>query len=244
MTGERRNPKQLERTPSAVPGAAAVRAFLKNHPDFLIEKPDLLEVLTPPAQHDGTNVTDLGRFMARRLQEEVARLKLERLEMVGLGRANQTAQDQVHRAVTVMLEATSFEHLVHIVTRDLADVLDVDVVTLCAEARQGSALPGQAPTSGVFVLEPGSIDMLVGPGSRVRLGADMPPDPGVFGPAAGLVRSQALVRLSASRRAPAGLLAIGSRKADKFDAGHGTELLDFLARVLERLFRAWLDLPA
>ena len=123
-------------------------------------------------------------------------------------------------------------------------MLDVDVVTLCAEARQGSALPGQAPTSGVFVLEPGSIDMLVGPGSRVRLGADMPPDPGVFGPAAGLVRSQALVRLSASRRAPAGLLAIGSRKADKFDAGHGTELLDFLARVLERLFRAWLDLPA
>lgn len=244
MSGERRNPRQVSRAPTAVPGAAAVRAFLKNHPDFLVDNPDLLEVLTPPTQHNGTNVTDMGRFMARRLQEEVARLKLERHEMVNLGRANQSAQEQVHRAITVMLEATSFEHLVHIVTRDLADVLDVDVVTLCAEARQGTALPGQAPTAGVFVLEPGSIDLLLGAGSRARLGNDLSADPAIFGPAAGLVRSQALVRLSASRRAPAGLLAIGSREDDKFDAGHGTELLDFMARVLERLFRAWLDLPA
>lgn len=243
MSGERRHPRHAPRTPTAVPGAAAVRAFLKSHPDFLVDNPDLLEVLTPPTQHNGSNVTDMSRFMARRLQEEVARLKLERHEMVNLGRANQTAQEQVHRAITVMLEATSFEHLVHIVTRDLADVLDVDVVTLCAEAHNGSSLPGRAPTTGVFVLEPGSIDLLLGAGSRARLGDDMPPDPAIFGPAAGLVRSQALVRLHASRRAPAGLLAIGSRDADKFDAGHGTELLDFMARVLERLFRAWLDLP-
>lgn len=244
MTGERQRPRQLERTPTAVPGAAAVRAFLKSHPDFLVDNPDLLEVLTPPAQHNGGNVTDLGHFMARRLQEQIARLKLEQRELISTGRANQTAQDQVHRAVMVMLDATSFEHLVHIVTRDLADVLDVDVVTLCAEAHNGSATPGRAPTGGVFVLEPGTIDALVGPGSRARLGSDLPADPAIFGPAAGLVRSQALIRLSASRRAPAGLLAIGSRDDDKFDASHGTELLDFLARVLERLFRAWLDLPS
>ena len=141
MTGERRHPKRLQQAPAAVPGAAAVRAFLKSHPDFLVDNPDLLEVLTPPAQHDGTNVMDLGRFMARRLQEEVARLKLERLELINTSRANQSAQDQVHRAVTVMLEATSFEHLVHIVTRDLADVLDVDVVTLCGSAWAATFTP-------------------------------------------------------------------------------------------------------
>ena len=44
MTGERQRPRQLERTPTAVPGAAAVRAFLKSHPDFLVDNPDLLEV--------------------------------------------------------------------------------------------------------------------------------------------------------------------------------------------------------
>ncbi|HZD25231.1 MAG TPA: DUF484 family protein, partial [Alphaproteobacteria bacterium] len=79
---------------------------------------------------------------------------------------------------------------------------------------------------------------------QVRLGAAFPGQEGVFGPAAGLVRSMALVRLSTSPRSPVGLMALGSRDAAKFQSGQGTELLAFLGRFLERLLRAWLDLPA
>ena len=57
------------------------------------------------------------------------------------------------------------------------------------------------------------------------------------------MRSQALVRLTASPCTPAGLMALGSRDGRKFQPGQATELLDFLGRFLERLFRAWLDLP-
>jgi hypothetical protein len=51
------------------------------------------------------------------------------------------------------------------------------------------------------------------------------------------------VRLRFNSQTPAGLLALGSRQEEKFHPGQGTELLQFLARALERCVRAWLDLP-
>ena len=38
------------------------------------------------------------------------------------------------------------------------------------------------------------------------------------------------------------LLALGSREEGFFSAGQGTELLGFVARVLENCFRGWLNL--
>jgi len=66
----------------------------------------------------------------------------------------------------------------------------------------------------------------------------------LFGDGAGLVRSAALLRLSVSAGAPAGLLCIGMRRPGKFHGGQGTELLSFLARALGITIAAWLDLPA
>ena len=66
-------------------------------------------------------------------------------------------------------------------------------------------------------------------------------DPALFGGAAGLVRSQALLRLSFSRSAPVGLMCIGTRIPDMFQPGLGTELLTFLARTLEVTIAQWLD---
>ena len=73
------------------------------------------------------------------------------------------------------------------------------------------------------------------------LGTDIQGDPALFGEAAGLVRSQALLRLSFSRSAPLGLMCIGTRTADTFQPGLGTELLTFLARTLEITIAQWLD---
>jgi uncharacterized protein YigA (DUF484 family) len=52
-----------------------------------------------------------------------------------------------------------------------------------------------------------------------------------------------MVRLSIGSTAPAGLLAFGTRHPGFFNGNQGTELLTFLARVLEHCIRGWLDLP-
>src|SRR5262249_61954279 len=73
------------------------------------------------------------------------------------------------------------------------------------------------------------------------LSSETPADPALFGAAAGLVRSQALLRISISRSGPTGLLCIGTRNPDTFHPGLGTELLTFLARALEITIAQWLE---
>ena len=68
-------------------------------------------------------------------------------------------------------------------------------------------------------------------------------DPEIYGGAADLVRSDAVLRLSISKVAPAGLIAFGTRHPGYFHAGQGTELMSFLGRVIEFGIRSWLDLP-
>jgi hypothetical protein len=63
----------------------------------------------------------------------------------------------------------------------------------------------------------------------------------LFGGAAGLVRSQALLRLAFGRNAPAGLLCIGTRQLGRFHPGLATELLAFLARALGITIAQWLN---
>jgi uncharacterized protein YigA (DUF484 family) len=230
--------------------AAEVASYLRRHPDFLINRPDLLAVLAPPARDMGDGVVDLQRFMLERLRTDVARLKLVQRKLVTTSRANLQNQTRVHNAVLAMLGATTFEHLITVVTEEMTLLLDIDAVGLCIEMAPGKAtrLSGanaRTLAAGVQMLEPGSVDELLGSGHDVLLRADVVGDPALFGvAAAGLVRSDALVRLRVSTATPIGLVALGARKPGLFHPGQGTELLTFLAQVIEHSIRAWLDLPA
>lgn len=242
MNGERPTPRSDRAQLASAIDASQVKAYLRAHPEFLLDHPDAIESLAPPGRNDGDNVHDLQQFMLRRLNGEVGRLKAQQRKLLEAGRANQAVQAQVHNAALAIVEARSFEHLIHIVTTDLAQILDVDVVTICVEASPEKT-PGRVRTAGVYVLEAHGVDSRIGQGREVMLANDVPADPVVFGPGAGLVRSQALARLHCSRRSPAGLLALGARDAHKFHPDQGTEMLLFLAGLLGRTIRGWLSLP-
>lgn len=242
MSGKRKTPLTIAAPLAPAIDAETVANYLQRHPDFLLDHPDLLETLTPPTRHCGDTVTDLGHFMARRLQEEVGRLSQREKELLASARSLRTQHAQTHKAALSMLEAQGFEHLIHIVTRDLADHLQVDAVSICIEAAADDG-PRPPRTSGVFVLEPGAVDRLIGE-NRVFTGQSYNGQEVIFGPAAKLVRSLALVKLSVSSRTPCGVLALGSRDANRFDDSQSSGHMLYLGQHLERLLRAWLDLPA
>ncbi|HWK44122.1 MAG TPA: DUF484 family protein [Stellaceae bacterium] len=220
--------------------AESVEAYLRLHPDFLLDHPALLPVLTPPSHHRGDGVIDMQSFMLHRLRDELARLKTQQRTLLTTSRSNMTSQNRVHAAVLALIGARSFELVIQTVTTDLAILLDVDVVTLCIESEAGSHV--KPPLNGVQLMAPGEVDRLLGPGRDALLEDHVLGDPTIFGSGAGLVRSEALLRLAVGRHAPVGLLALGSRKPTKFRAGQGTELLGFLARSLEHTIAAWLDI--
>ena len=221
-------------------GAEEVAAYLREHPDFLIRHADLVQHLTPPMVPRGSNVLDLQYYMLDRLQAEVGRLRGEQRELLTTSRANLHNQNRIHAAALFLLDAQSFEQLIQTITTDLAVLLDLDVSRLIVESGDRD-LP-RNETVGVRVVKAGSIDRWLGRREMVLAGR-VYGDPAVFGGAAGLVCSQALIRLHISGESPPGMLAFGSREPDLFHQGQGTELLNFLARVVERCIRTWLSLP-
>lgn len=259
MTQNRRDPaaeqKPAERP--AKPAAAAeaavrqavdgdqVAAYLRRHPDFLAERPELLDVLSAPARPAlagaGRGVIDLQQAMVERLRGENEALRRSHEELLVTLRGNQHAQTRTQHAALALLRARSFEHLIETVATDLTAILDLDIVTICVEPAADS--PAPVRTRGVLRVAPGTVAALLGPGKTIRLEAELPGDPTLFGPAAGVVQSQALVRLDVSSATPPTLLALGSRQPGHFQPSQGTELLAFLAQVLESQLRAWLDLP-
>lgn len=248
---ESETPKQNPAEPAAARKPASVltqpvsadqvAAYLRRHPDFLVENAELLDVLTPPVRNRGEGVVDLQRFMVERLRRELAEATELRDSLVATGRSNLSIQSRVHEAILALLRAGSFEEFVETITTDLAVILDLDVVTIGVErAADGAAWK---PVAGVYCLKAGSIDNLLGRNANLLLREDVTGDPAIFDGAAGLVRSDALIRLTIGESTPPALLALGSRQPGTFHAGQGTELLSFLSHVLEVTFRAWLYLP-
>jgi uncharacterized protein YigA (DUF484 family) len=216
-----------------------VIAYLRQHPDFLDRHPEALRLLRAPTREVGEDVFDFQHFLIERLRGELARVALEHRTLIAASRGNLASQGRIHKAALAILAASSFEQLLQTVTTDLAVLLDVDIVTLGVES---SATPStRLMPHGIHLLRAGTVDALLGSERNVLLHADMPGEAVLFGGAAGLVRSQALLRLSFGRGAPIGLLCIGARRAGRFHPGLGTELLSFLARVLGIAVAQWLN---
>lgn len=219
-------------------GGREVLAYLRDHPNFLERHPEALRLLRPPSRQIAEGVVDFQHFMLERLRRDLARLRDEHNALIATSRGNLASQCRVHKGVLAMLRAASFEQLLQIVTTDLAVLIDVDIVTLAIEST--TAPTARLPVTGLHLLRAGTVEALLGPTREVLLCTDIRGDPALYGGAAGLVRSQALLRLSFGGSAPAGLLCIGTRNPDTFHPGLGTELLSFLARTLEIRVAQWL----
>jgi len=218
----------------------AVAAYLRRHPNFLNEHAELIAALVPPQLDRGEAVVDMQRFMLERLNAEIAQLRVRERNLLAAAEANAGVQARVHAAVRKLLAARSFEHLIEIVSGELPGQLDVAAAALCVE--NATPLPGKPRDLGVMVLKPGTIDKLVGPRGSVTLRSDVPGDKAIFGGRAQRVRSVALMRLSFGPGAPTGMFALGSAARDGFDKRQGTELLAFLAHVIQNCIRRWLVL--
>lgn len=221
--------------------AERVIAFLRDNPDFFAKHPEVLDLLRAPGRELGDSVADLQLAMIDRLRGEIGDLAQEQRKLLSTTRANLQTQSRIHECVLALLSATSFEQLIQTVTTDFAIILDLDVVALCIEATGSEALPTR--TRGLVIVPPGTLESVMGRDRRLTLRRDIAGDPELFGPGAALIRSDALVRLKISTATPPALLAFGSRNPERFDNGQATELLDFLASVLEHVVRIWLHLP-
>lgn len=234
-------PKRRRAPPAETLTPDAVAAWLRQNPDFLADNPDLLFALTPPDHDKGEGIVDFQRFLVDRQRRELEALKGASRELIAASRTNKATQQAVHKAVLALLAAPTFSRAITVVVEEWAGMLDADVVMMGVEAEPGRDVPGSK--TGLTILTPGDVDARLGRMQEVKvISALNPPDPEMFGVAAGLARSVVWLRLSIHETVPPGLLAIGSREEGRFHPRQNTELLRFLASTLAVTIRAWLNL--
>lgn len=241
LTGSEADGKRTGPSPAADLKPADVAAFLRRNPDFLVHHPDVAAGLKTPGREIGQGVADLQSFIVEKLRGDIGKMRLTQRKLIATSRNNLVSQGRVHSAVIALLGARSFEDFITIITEELAGILDVDAVGLAIETPRSDI--GMAANSGVQVVPPGTLDEVMDE-DDVVLRADVVGDSRLYGEAAaGLVRSDVLVRLQIGTGAPPALLCMGARRPGIFHPGQGTELVGFLAQVIELTMRAWLDLP-
>lgn len=214
-----------------------VARWLEANPGFIASRPDLASKLEAP-DRGGDGVVDLQRFMVDRHRKELSELKRSWQELLAISRANMSSQATIFEATLTAIRAASFEALIETITDRYPEILRCEAVALCIESDEG---PDGAPT-GVRRMQAGDVDAYLGGGDkRSRFIDHLSPDPVLFGPSAGVVRSAALVRIEMGPDAPKALLAIGGREPDAFTPDQADDLLAFLGQALGGTFAAWLD---
>ena len=221
--------------------AEDVMAYLRANPKFLKDNPQACDLLVPPKNGEGKNVSDFQSFMIKRLKDDKEKVLEKTQTLVENARSNMNNQQRIHKVVLRLLEARNFEEFIHITTMDLSAMLDTDISVLVVESN-GHDIP-HVMTSGIRVLPEGTIDKWM-EGQNVLLQSNISGIEAIYGGGANLVQSQALLRVDISMDTPPAILAFGSRDPNMFEDGQGTEMVDFLARVVERAFRHWLNLPS
>jgi len=217
--------------------ASIIRDYLKRNPDFLIENPDLFSVLTPPNRSEGDEVVDFQNMMIEKMKSNLEDLQYNQGHLIDTSRNNLTTQVQVHEAVLCLLETESLDHIGHLVTQDWADMLHIDVIRICFEEDHPVAPPGLKE---VALLPQGCVDEYLGKDDIIQLRGDVDVSEHIFGPAKSLVKAEALIKIPETKHNPPGILAFGSRDADMFYPGQGTELLRFLGKSFHKCLIQWL----
>ncbi|MAL78947.1 MAG: hypothetical protein CMN55_07505 [Sneathiella sp.] len=214
-----------------------VREWLRNHPDFLARNADLLSEMELPGRMTGDGVVDLQFYMVDRLQKKVSRLTEMQDDFVEAARNNVHTQNMVHASIQAILGATGLAHFVHILTQDLPELLEIDVITLCVE-------DGPIPLpdmTGLQRLKPGSINRAPWRSRSILLRASAPQSKAIFGPAKELVHSDALIRLDVPSLHAQAMVAFGSRQPGHFQEDQATDLLHFLAIAIQSCLQMWLE---
>jgi uncharacterized protein YigA (DUF484 family) len=211
MTAPRRVPEPAD--------AALVAAFLRDHPSFLAENPELYRVLLPPMRVHGEVLADHMAAMLRAERGHAAAMADRADGVLAAGRAAAGLAARVQAAVLALIRAGDPADCV---SAEMPGILAVDAAALCMEDPDGLM-------QGVRRLPPGKIAALLG--ARDVVFRDAPPDSVLLhAEAAALARHDALIRVPGA--GPDAIVALVTRDSRTLDPGQGAGALAFLGRAV------------
>ena len=199
-----------------------IARYLRTHPQFFDEHPELLESIYVPHPHSGRTIALTERQILG-LRDKTKTLEAKLGELVRLGAENEAISEKVHRLSLALMGAKDFASCAQAVYFHLREDFVVPHVALRI---WGKPLPEGTPEgAAVDNALRASVDAMGAPQCAPASGS---PFLAWFGEAQQHVRSVALIPLGQTRAF--GLLAIGAEDPQRFYPEMGTL---FLRRIGE-----------
>lgn len=191
-----------------------IAQFLRTHPQFFDQHPELLEQIFVPHPYGGRAIP-LSERQIVSLREKVKLLENKLNELIQFGEENDTISEKVHRLAVALTGARDFPALAQMLYFHLREDFSVPHVVLRV---WGKSVPVDfIEAEAVSVAQREQADLMGGPQCGAAAGNAYLP---WFGELAEHVRSLALVPLGQS--AVFGLLALGSEDPQRFYPEMGT----------------------
>jgi uncharacterized protein YigA (DUF484 family) len=207
-----------------------VAEYLMDHPDFFLQRPEVLSEIEIPHE-SGTAVSLIERQVdALRQQLKEARSKLD--EVTDIARHNHSLQERMHHLTLELIDAATFDEVMNALEDELHDDFKADAMELRLFSATGvdehleEALSEKADTFQNFFNQNQPICGQLEP-EQLHY---------IFGTESDRIASTALIPLKSE--GVLGLLAIGSVDPDRFAPHHGTEFLTRLGEIISRTLQA------
>jgi uncharacterized protein YigA (DUF484 family) len=206
--------------------ARVVAAYLKRHPEFLSEYPELAARLTMP--HEQGAVSSLAIYQLQSLRDKNAELERQLAELIDIAAENERLMERVHGLTVALLRANTMEVTARSVVAKLSADFHTEQVRLLLfgdepqlpRADWLQQIPGGAGALPEFAEFLHKGEPISGRLSGERLAR-------LFGADAAQIHSVAMMRLGDS-----GILAIGSADPDRFQPGMGTLFLKMISATI------------
>ena len=203
--------------------AEAVARFLRDHPDFLADRPDLYRSLSPPRRVHGEALADHMQARIEAVRAELAALERQLAGAAEAGRDGASLATAVRHAVVALIRA---DDPVETVAQEFPALLNLACAALAAEPD-----PFAPPPPGVRLLPRGMVAALLGRGREAIVRANPSDEALLHGEAAPLVTRDALVRVELPG-GRAALLVLGARQAGALPLRQSAATLGFLGRAV------------
>lgn len=211
--------------------AEQVAEFLRNHPNFLAQQPELL--LAADAEHDSGAAASLIERQVKVLREQNSGLQAQLDELIANARSNEQVLARLHELQLDLARAKSVPKTIKSLKRRLQEDFNIDVVEFLLFDKDNTALlkaaKDQAHAASLdegqkeFAEALSEAGVISGRLSKSRLHL-------AFADQAAAIRSAAVIGLRGER--PVGLLALGSHDENRFAPSGAGDLLARLGELI------------
>ena len=226
----------------------AVAEFLRGHPDFFDDQPELLAELVLP--HPSGKAVSLIERQVSQLREQNQRLRQQLQSLVRNARNNEILSERIHNMTLALLHVNALDNLFSTLHDRLRKDFDADAVTVCLVSGPDNTRPPAPHEEGLIVRHINhsdlhNFDKILESNGPVCGRLTHRQMHYLFSDGAGDINSVALIPLKAATppQQPVllGIIGIGSPDTHRFQAGMGTVFLNQLADIVSSILRRHIE---